>query len=157
MRRVLTPKILILAAFLQLWWVGPAAACFLLDFEVSTVPRLPAANEPFELIIDYQGSAGCILSEDLVVANSDLRFELNCNCPLVTTSPIPQQFRTNVAGLPGGAQSLEVINVGSVPAPRTVDVIQFLIGHAPAIPFSPITWTLFALTLAGAAVWVLRR
>lgn len=135
----------------------PVSACILENFQVSTEPQLPAASEPFELIIDYQGSFSCVRSEDLLITAENLRFEIDCNCPFTVTLAVPQQFRTTVPGLPAGLQTLEAVNLGSAPAPRTVATIQFLIGHAPAIPFSPLAWTLFSLALAGAAVWVLQR
>ncbi len=137
---------------------NPAAACFFGDFSVSTVPSLPEAEMEFELVVDYEvSSVGCTTAEDLVVSAAEVRLDINCHCIFIAPDPAPRQYRTTVPGIPAGLYDFEAIHVDSNPAPRTVGSAQFLIGHAPAIPFSPLTWTLFALALAGAAVWVLRR
>lgn len=136
----------------------PASACILQDFEVSTVPALPAANAEFELIINYgRSESGCFLSEDLVVSPDELRFDINCDCIFVTPGPVPHQFRATIPGLPAGRYDFEAIHVDSIPTPRVVANAHVLVGHVPAIPVSPLALTLLTLTLAVAAVWLLRR
>lgn len=143
---------------MALAYTRPADACFFGDFNVSTSPSLPEAGAEFELVVDYEVSrAGCFLSEDLAVFADEIRLDINCYCIFVTPGPVPHQFRTTIPGLPAGLYNFEAIHQDSPPVPRTVGSTTLFIGHAPSIPLSLPALTLLALTLAAAAVWVLRR
>lgn len=133
-----------------------ASACILEGFQVSSEPTSPSANVAFDLIVDYQGSAGCINAETLFVEPPELRVEIDCNCLFVTTFPVPQQFRPTVAGLPAGQYQVSVFELGT-PSPIQRASVQLLVGAAPAIPISPLALTLLSLMISAAAVWVLRR